>query len=266
MATLCRAWCAPRGPRTSPPAGCRSSDHLEKSPSSTPRRVSTTWAHSWPGTWASPGCGSVGPRRRQLCCRPSSWSNSVSPFKSRQDWESEEERGPRVNETRSAVVQYLQGPVGLSQQQHGLVKVLDVRRVRLVSLHHDHVPAGHPGAGKLPRVQARVAVHASRHHSCPNHQRWYAKWKLRMCTYTLHTHFCTFGADLCAQSVLVSKNFCIGSISRKFIKSALLAWQESLAEGDATTCCSCAGGTIPNSVLPVACWRRCLAQVLPDPG
>ncbi len=37
------------------------------------------------------------------------------------------------------------------------------------------------------------------------------KWKLGRNTYTLHTRLCTFGADLRAQSVLGSKNFCIGA-------------------------------------------------------
>ncbi len=30
----------------------------------------------------------------------------------------------------------------------------------------------------------------------PNYRQWYAKWKLRWNTYTLHMHFCTFDADL----------------------------------------------------------------------
>ena len=55
----------------------------------------------------------------------------------------------------------------------------------------------------------------------PNQQLWYAKWKLSWNVYTLHTSFCTFGADLYAQSVLISKKFSL-ELSRKFIKSALL--------------------------------------------
>ncbi len=39
--------------------------------------------------------------------------------------------------------------------------------------------------------------------------------------YTLHTRFCTFGADLHAQSVLINK-ISASEISRKFINSALL--------------------------------------------
>ena len=39
--------------------------------------------------------------------------------------------------------------------------------------------------------------------------------------YTLHIGFCTFGADLYAQSVLMKKNSA-SVLSRKFIKSALL--------------------------------------------
>ncbi len=36
----------------------------------------------------------------------------------------------------------------------------------------------------------------------PNHQRWYAKWKLSWNTCTFHTRFRAFGNDLYAQSVL----------------------------------------------------------------
>ncbi len=54
----------------------------------------------------------------------------------------------------------------------------------------------------------------------PNHQRWYAKWKLSRNMYTCALcTFCTFGADLYAQSVITKK---ISELSRKFIKSALL--------------------------------------------
>ena len=55
----------------------------------------------------------------------------------------------------------------------------------------------------------------------PNHQRWYAKWKLSCNIYTLRTRFCTIGADLYAQSVLINNIFA-SELSRKFIKSALL--------------------------------------------
>ena len=41
------------------------------------------------------------------------------------------------------------------------------------------------------------------HKHIPNHQRWYAKWKLSWNTiYTLHTRLRTFGANLYAQSVI----------------------------------------------------------------
>ena len=50
-------------------------------------------------------------------------------------------------------------------------------------------------------------------HVVPNQQRRYAKWKLSRNAYTLHTHSCTFGAHLHAQSVLIDKNFCIGAQS-----------------------------------------------------
>ncbi len=46
--------------------------------------------------------------------------------------------------------------------------------------------------------------------------------------YTLHTRFCTFGADLCAQSVLINKNSS-SELSRKFIKSALLVGNKNCA-------------------------------------
>ncbi len=58
----------------------------------------------------------------------------------------------------------------------------------------------------------------------PNQQQWYAKWKLswNTCTYTMHTtRFCTFGANLYAQSVLINK-ISASKLSRKFIKSVLL--------------------------------------------
>ncbi len=54
------------------------------------------------------------------------------------------------------------------------------------------------------------------------HQRWYMqKWKLSRNTCTLHTRFCTLGADLHAQSALSNKIFA-SELTRKFIKSALL--------------------------------------------
>ncbi len=59
------------------------------------------------------------------------------------------------------------------------------------------------------------------YHYLPNHQLWHARWKLSRSTHTLHTHFCTFGADLCAQSVLSNK-ISASELRRKFIKSALL--------------------------------------------
>ncbi len=37
----------------------------------------------------------------------------------------------------------------------------------------------------------------------PNHQWWYAKWKLSWNLYTSHTRFGTFGANLYTQSVLI---------------------------------------------------------------
>ncbi len=56
----------------------------------------------------------------------------------------------------------------------------------------------------------------------PNQQWWYAKWKLSRNMYTLHARFFrTFGADLHAPSVLISK-ISASELSRKFIKSALL--------------------------------------------
>ena len=55
----------------------------------------------------------------------------------------------------------------------------------------------------------------------PNHQWWYATWKLSWNTHTLHARFCTFGADLYAQSVLINE-ISASKLSRKSIKSALL--------------------------------------------
>ncbi len=42
-------------------------------------------------------------------------------------------------------------------------------------------------------------------HVLPNHQRWYAKWKLSRNMYALHACFGTFCADLHAQSELINK-------------------------------------------------------------
>ncbi len=61
----------------------------------------------------------------------------------------------------------------------------------------------------------------------PNHQRWHAKWELSRNAYTLHTRFCTFRADLLAQSVLISK-ISASELSRKFVKSALLVGHEDI--------------------------------------
>ena len=36
-------------------------------------------------------------------------------------------------------------------------------------------------------------------------------WKLSWNMYTMHTRFCTFGADLYAQSMIIKKNFCTGA-------------------------------------------------------
>ncbi len=72
----------------------------------------------------------------------------------------------------------------------------------------------------------------------PNHQRWYAKWKLSRNMSTLHAHFCTFGTDLYAQSVMISK-ISASELRRKSIKSELLvgqweirfgSWQTTLAD------------------------------------
>ncbi len=59
------------------------------------------------------------------------------------------------------------------------------------------------------------------HQRIPNHQQWYAKWKLSCNIYALHTRFRMFGADLYAQSVIVNK-LSASELIRKFIKSALL--------------------------------------------
>ena len=58
------------------------------------------------------------------------------------------------------------------------------------------------------------------HHHLPNHQRWYAKWKLSWNVYTLHACFCTLCANLCAQSVLINK-ISASELRQKFIKIAL---------------------------------------------
>ena len=58
-------------------------------------------------------------------------------------------------------------------------------------------------------------------HPSPNHQRWYAKWKLSRNMYTLHTRFHTFGTDLYSRSVIINE-ISASELSWKFIKSALL--------------------------------------------
>ncbi len=58
----------------------------------------------------------------------------------------------------------------------------------------------------------------------PNHQRWHAKWKLsRNTTYTLHASFCTFGADLHAQSVLSNKISAFGAQS-EVCQECVVGW------------------------------------------
>ncbi len=55
----------------------------------------------------------------------------------------------------------------------------------------------------------------------PTTNRGMQKWDLSFSTYTLHTRFFTFGADLYAQSVIINK-ISATELSRKLIKSALL--------------------------------------------
>ena len=55
----------------------------------------------------------------------------------------------------------------------------------------------------------------------PNHQLWYAKWKLSRNMYTLHSRFCTFCPNLYAQSVIINK-ISASELSRRLVKSALL--------------------------------------------
>ena len=57
----------------------------------------------------------------------------------------------------------------------------------------------------------------------PNHQRWYAKWKLSWNIYTMHTCFCTFDANWYAQLVLINK-ISASELSRKFIKECVVGW------------------------------------------
>ena len=59
---------------------------------------------------------------------------------------------------------------------------------------------------------------------CPDHRRWCAKWKLSQNAYTLHTSFCTFSADLYAQSVLNNK-ISASELSQRFIKIVLVVGQ-----------------------------------------
>ena len=72
------------------------------------------------------------------------------------------------------------------------------------------------------RVPYLIGTTFSYEIQAPNHQRWYAKWKLRWNAYASHTRFCTFGADLHAQSVPINE-ISASDLSRKFIATALLA-------------------------------------------
>ncbi len=71
----------------------------------------------------------------------------------------------------------------------------------------------------------------------PNQQRWNAEWKLSRNTYSLHTCFCTFGADSYAQSVLINK-ISASELSRNFIKSALLVGSLFFSKGGSGQSCS----------------------------
>ncbi len=51
-----------------------------------------------------------------------------------------------------------------------------------------------------------------------------------MYTYTLHTRFCTFGANLYAQSVLTNINFCTVAQSEVYYE-CVVGW-EGRGEGD----------------------------------
>ena len=62
----------------------------------------------------------------------------------------------------------------------------------------------------------------SRRHACtcpvPNHQRWYAKWKLSWNMYTLHTRLCTFGPNLYSTlSRCLLKNLHRSSVGRLLV-------------------------------------------------
>ena len=71
--------------------------------------------------------------------------------------------------------------------------------------------------------------------------------------YTLHTLFCMFGADLCAQSVLLNK-ISASELSRKFIKSALLVGQWGRDAGGKR-------GKLPPSPLFFEWWAAWLAGI-----
>ena len=83
-------------------------------------------------------------------------------------------------------------------------------------------PRGCPtGAGSADWSSTATAVsQSSTAIFLPNHQRSCAKWKLSW--NILHTtHFCTLGANLHAQSVLISK-ISASELRKRLIKSALL--------------------------------------------
>ena len=60
----------------------------------------------------------------------------------------------------------------------------------------------------------------------PNHQGWYAKWKLSR----IHV-FTPFGTDLHVQSVLIDKNLCIGAQSEVY-QECVVGWIISLTSSN----------------------------------
>ncbi len=77
---------------------------------------------------------------------------------------------------------------------------------------------------------------------CPNHQRWHAKWKLSRNMYTLQTSFCTFGANLHAQSVIIDKISGGGAQSEVLLRVRCWLGTMKNHSTNPTTWDSCAAG------------------------
>ncbi len=59
----------------------------------------------------------------------------------------------------------------------------------------------------------------------PNHQRWYAKWKLSRNMHVLHTRFLHVKVPTCKLSRWLTTKISASGLRRKFVKSVLFGWE-----------------------------------------